>query len=132
MSERIRSLIIGRREGLCAVHDEACWTGFVVWPAAAWGFSVYVRDSETFTTVREEFAFEARPSAWDRVVLLGAPRVASVWSGIETSTPAGAILEAIKPAPVQPGVCPECNGRGYFLFAMSTPTCDACGGTGKV
>lgn len=28
--------------------------------------------------------------------------------------------------------CQECNGRGHFLFAMSTPTCDVCGGTGVV
>lgn len=28
--------------------------------------------------------------------------------------------------------CTECNGRGHFLFAMSTPTCDVCGGTGVV
>lgn len=28
--------------------------------------------------------------------------------------------------------CSECKGRGHFLFPMSTPTCEACGGTGAV
>lgn len=32
----------------------------------------------------------------------------------------------------EPDTCPECNGRGHFLFAFSTPTCTHCGGTGKV
>ena len=27
--------------------------------------------------------------------------------------------------------CPECKGRGHFLFVMSTPLCESCGGTGK-
>lgn len=27
--------------------------------------------------------------------------------------------------------CKECNGRGYHLFVMSSPTCGVCGGTGR-
>jgi hypothetical protein len=27
--------------------------------------------------------------------------------------------------------CPECKGRGHFLFVMSTPPCESCGGTGE-
>lgn len=27
--------------------------------------------------------------------------------------------------------CPECKGRGHFLMPMSTPTCEACGGSGE-
>ncbi len=28
--------------------------------------------------------------------------------------------------------CCECNGRGHFLYPMSTPRCTHCDGTGKV
>lgn len=36
-----------------------------------------------------------------------------------------------KPKP-KPMMCPDCDGRGVWVFATETGVCETCDGTGKV